>query len=366
MASARANRIVIVGGGPAGLAAAFWLQRRRHDVVVLERSDYTDVRIGEHVPPAAALRLAGLGTLSGLSVADHPTSSGVDAYWGADAPSHTDYFLQSGQHGINLSRPKFDADFARACEAVGARVLRSCSVMRAERRESRWEIDVSANGSISTLTASFVVDASGRAAGFARRRGARIHADDDLMALAAFGRARQTSCSTRSLIESAELGWWYHAPISSDQTLCVFFVDGDLLPRMRRPLLFDWWRANLAKTKQVSTNFQTCEGSGRLHIRSARSQRLEPLHGDDGWMAIGDAATAFDPLSSRGIMKGLTHGERAASAISSYLSGDDSALRQLSRETGDEYLEYLKTRKGYYHIETRWPDSFFWKRRHLG
>jgi flavin-dependent dehydrogenase len=365
LAPARANGIVVVGGGPAGLAAAFWLRQRGHAVVVVERSDYTDVRIGEHLPPSAARYLEGLGSQSGMSLADHLTSSGVDAYWGTDAPSHTDYFLQPGQHGINLSRPRFDADFARACEAVGARVLRSSSVKRAERRESGWEIDVSANGSISTLTASFVVDASGRAAGFARRRGAKIHADDDLIALAAFGRARQTSCSTRSLIESTELGWWYHAPIGSDQTLCIFFVDGDLLPRMRMPLLFDWWRENLAKTKQLSTSIQACEGSGRLHIRSARSQRLEPLHGD-GWMAIGDAATAFDPLSSRGITKGLAHGERAAAAISGHLSGDDSALRQLSGEIGDEYLEYLKTRKGYYHIEMRWPDSVFWKRHHLG
>lgn len=329
-------------------------------MVVVERSSYTDVRIGEHLPPSTVLYLEGLGSQLNLCMDGHLASSGVDAYWGADIPSHMDYFLQPGQHGLNLSRPTFDADFARACEASGVKVLRSSVLRRIEREQLGWSMDVSVNGSITTLAASFVLDASGRAAAFARRQGAKIHSDDNLIALAAFGRAPKTLCNTRSLIEATEFGWWYHAPIGSDQTLCIFFTDDDLLPRTRSKR--DWWRDSLNRTKQIMIAFQECEGSRRLHVRSARSQRLDLLHGE-GWMAIGDAATAFDPLSSRGITKGLNHGRRAASAASRYLSGAGSVLQELCREIGDEYSEYIETRKGYYRIEMRWPDSVFWKRR---
>jgi flavin-dependent dehydrogenase len=361
LAREQSKGIVVVGGGPAGLSAAFWLRRHGHTVTVIERSDYTDVRIGEHVSPSAMLHLQRFALASGLSLTGHPTSSGVDAYWGSDAPSYSDYFVLPAQQGVNLSRPRFDAELARACEDRCVRVLRSSSIKRAKRGKADWKLDVCVNGSVATLDTSFVVDASGRAAGFARRHGAKLQADDNLIALAAFGRRARVKRSTRSLIESSEHGWWYHAPIDVKRALCIYFVDGDLLPRMPSSPLFDWWHEYLGRTKHISSSVRDCEMSGPLHIRSARSQRLVPLYGE-GWMAIGDAATAFDPLSSRGIAKGLAQGERAASTISRFLSGDHSALRQFASEILDDYLAYLNLRKGYYGLETRWPDSVFWRR----
>ena len=41
-----------------------------------------------------------------------------------------------------------------------------------------------------------------------------------------------------------------------------------------------------------------------------------------GWLAVGDAAIAFDPLTSQGIAKALDHGKRAAASIAAYLAGD--------------------------------------------
>jgi hypothetical protein len=46
-----------------------------------------------------------------------------------------------------------------------------------------------------------------------------------------------------------------------------------------------------------------------LHVRTARTQRLDQPTGE-GWLAVGDAAMSFDPLSSEGISKGLV-GEKS-------------------------------------------------------
>jgi 2-polyprenyl-6-methoxyphenol hydroxylase-like FAD-dependent oxidoreductase len=53
----RGYSVLIVGGGPAGLATAIELSRFGICALVIERSDYDDVRVGEHLQPSAVLQL---------------------------------------------------------------------------------------------------------------------------------------------------------------------------------------------------------------------------------------------------------------------------------------------------------------------
>ena len=84
-----------------------------------------------------------------------------------------------------------------------------------------------------------------------------------------------------------------------------------------------------------------------------------------GWVAVGDAAIVFDPLSSHGIAKGVEHGMQAADAILAYLDGDDVALERLSDRFSTEFTDYEQKRIGYYSTERRWPHAPFWHRRQL-
>jgi 2-polyprenyl-6-methoxyphenol hydroxylase-like FAD-dependent oxidoreductase len=53
----RAHPVLVVGGGPAGLATAIALAEQNIAALVVERSVYDDVRIGEHLQPSAVLEL---------------------------------------------------------------------------------------------------------------------------------------------------------------------------------------------------------------------------------------------------------------------------------------------------------------------
>src|SRR5690349_9257845 len=92
--------VLIVGGGPAGLATAMELARRHISSVVVERSSYDDLRIGEHLTPAGVLQLKALNL--GLPAHLHSPSAGVIAYWGSETANYMDYFLHPGQRGLNL------------------------------------------------------------------------------------------------------------------------------------------------------------------------------------------------------------------------------------------------------------------------
>ena len=97
-------------------------------------------------------------------------------------------------------------------------------------------------------------------------------------------------------------------------------------------------------------------------ITAANSARLDHMTGD-GWIAAGDAAISFDPLSSQGIFNALYSGLKAGRALESHLSGKPSALELYDRHLTSIYDAYFQNCTMFYRYERRWPASTFWKRR---
>lgn len=98
-------------------------------------------------------------------------------------------------------------------------------------------------------------------------------------------------------------------------------------------------------------------------VRPAQSRHLEPVAGDD-WLAVGDAAAGFDPLSSQGIAKALRSGIYAGYAIGDLLTrGGDTGLRRYRLFIRGEFESYARARAKYYRAERRWASSEFWERR---
>ena len=85
--------------------------------------------------------------------------------------------------------------------------------------------------------------------------------------------------------------------------------------------------------------------------------RLDRVAGP-GWLAIGDAATALDPLSSHGLGNALFTGMRAADAIASGNFDD------YERAVDKMWNVYVSRRRELYASERRWPSSPFWSRRY--
>jgi flavin-dependent dehydrogenase len=85
--------------------------------------------------------------------------------------------------------------------------------------------------------------------------------------------------------------------------------------------------------------------------------------GGERWLAVGDAALSFDPLSSKGIGNALYTGILAAQSIvhADQMGQTDcpNYLQQVTRI----FAVYQQQLQQFYQLETRWSDSVFWQRR---
>ena len=102
--------------------------------------------------------------------------------------------------------------------------------------------------------------------------------------------------------------------------------------------------------------------SGRPRGADAASSRLEAAIGRD-WVAVGDAAIAFDPLSSQGIFNAMYTGMEAGRALDAALTGDCRALAAYAARIDDIHRHYRRNLAAAYALETRWPGHPFWHRR---
>jgi flavin-dependent dehydrogenase len=351
--------VAIVGGGPGGAATALALRARAPwlTVALIEASCYETPRIGETLPPPARDILEHLKVWSAFCAQGHRRVYGTSAVWGTPVVLENDFIYMPAGTGWHLDRTAFDAMLAAKAEERGAAVMLNARLRKTERVNEFWRLALS-SGRI--LSARFIVDATG-AGVFARRRGARFVESDRLVGLARYFEGGDDDPS--ALVESFEDGWWYTAGLPNGRRMIACMTDADLARRMSLGKTEQWNRL-LESMPNIGMKMRGGKPCSPILVRSAESRCLEPAAGD-GWLAVGDSASRFDPLSSQGIVKALRSGIFASYAIGDLLlQGDDSGLSRYGRFVREEFKSYTEARTKYYLQEQRWRGSEFWRRRH--
>ena len=204
------------------------------------------------------------------------------------------------------------------------------------------------------LRSFWLVDATGRSASVASRLGARRTRADRLMAQVLAVPDRGDAIAG-TIIESVPEGWWYSTPLPDGRRVIALLTDADLLPaeaeRSAR-----WHRA-----LEATVHLRTAAGEITVDVEPALHRAdtsvLHPMVGER-WCAIGDAAAAWDPLSSQGVVSAVLVGARAGRAIP-----DLVALQELESDVHLLASEHGALQAHYYGLERRWPDEPFWHRR---
>jgi flavin-dependent dehydrogenase len=360
----RRVEVIVLGGGPAGTATAMALARAGRAVAVLERSRYELPRVGECLPPEVRGPLTELGAWESFLGSGQLESPGIAAAWGHPEPDDQDFIVNPYGPGWHVDRRRFDVLLAEAAEAAGPLVLKGARPTRwARDSPAVWRVEALVDGWPLEIRAAALVDATGRSAAPARRLGSRRLVHDRLVGLwrsfPALGDG--PGLDRRTWVEAVACGWWYSALLPDGRQVAALMTDADLLPAgaiARRT----FWRRWLRQAPHTQARLGPDTTDIGLRIVSAWSARLDKMAGPR-WLAVGDAAMAFDPLSAQGVMWALESGQAAARALDASLRGDVQAIGDYARQGEADYAAYLRDRGAVYGREHRWPDSPFWRRR---
>ena len=348
--------VAVIGGGPAGCATALALMQHGFSTLVLERSTRTAQPLGETLPPAIQKLLVSLGIWDSFLADGHSPSFGTESAWGrADLLANDSIFNPYGS-GWHVDRARFDAMMIRAAQEAGANVFAGAQLSGCEEaKNGGWRIEIAHNNARRQFVADLLVDATGRSASLARKNGARRITFDRLIGIVGLFAARSVATIPpgHTLVEAVEEGWCYSAALPDMRLVLAYMTDADLCASGTHDLT-NYFFGKLQTARHTQSRIKHYDLTSKLRIFAANSSRLN-FAGGRNWVAVGDAAMAFDPLSSQGIYKAIESGLRVAQSTQEQWTGS-SSLEQ-------SFNDYLVTRAAYYAKERRWPNSLFWQRR---
>jgi len=347
--------VAVLGAGPAGAAAAIALRGHARSVVLIDHARSSPV-VGEALPPEATPLLQQLGVWDRFTVGGHVPAVANESAWGSATLTVTSFITTAYGRGWHLDRQAFDTMLRDRARDVGADLVDG----RVHRvwRDGHWHVSIAANGSHRTLDATWIVDATGRASWLAAQLGVRRRHVGQLTAAAVmFHRLadEREDPDRTTLVETTPSGWFYTAPLADGDRMAVCFTRP--APAPRTLARFAEAAAATVRVRARLAGYQPIAGPW---LFAANSSALERSSGD-GWIAVGDAACAHDPVSSYGLVSALGTATRAAAAIDAALGGRMAAITAYELHLRSHFEKYLRTLDEVYGMERRWPESTFWR-----
>lgn len=352
--------VIIVGGGPAGSTVALTLSRAGHKVLLFDEALSTKFHIGETLPSGARQLLQKLGILHKFLKEEHIPSYGNLSAWGSQELTNTDFVLNPYGNGWHLNRSAFDMFLQSIAHDAGT-IIHNDKVSTIVNEDGLYVFPKSSK--YGDIRCKWIIDASGRRSSIARKYGAtRIQIDKLVSFFGVFYSNTRKDHDTRTLIESVSNGWWYTVQIPNGKRIVAFLTDFDLVNKSEL-LSYEGFASMLNETRHVCRTIKENDYilQGSVQGTDAGSSYLDKFVGCN-WIAVGDAAMSFDPLSSQGILNAMYTGMKAGNTIHMHLLGKDFLQEYVSNLDKICHV-YEQNRIKYYSTEERWLENPFWKRR---
>lgn len=343
--------VLVVGGGPAGAAAAYWLARDGHEVTVVEKKEFPrEKTCGDGLTPRAIKQLQDMKF--DFNAAEFHKVTGLRSYAGDDLmleldwPEHTRFPSWGGV----IRRSDLDAQVAALAREQGVRIVEKTTAKPVIDNGLLTSVTLERDGETEIVTPGITVIADGSLNRFGRELGTERRKDYP-MGLAARG-YYSSPRSTDPFLESQ-----LDLRDSSGATMPGYgwvFPLGDGTVNVGVGLLSTFKRWKHVNTTHMMNHYAAT--APKYWELSEESRLTKPVGGKltmsfskgplvgANWITIGDAAGAINPWNGEGISYAYETGRLAAMHIAESLEADDlGLLRRYPQHLQDEYGLYYKT-----------------------
>lgn len=314
--------VVVIGGGPAGSAAAALLAKQGVDVVLLEKVRHPRNTVGESLIPHFWKFADGVGVSKQIEANGFQKKAGSITVW--KGRIHQFSFEKFGykRPALHVERDLFDDLLLRHADSSGARVFEQTAVTKVEFGNGSGQTvhydDRRGGASIpGAITCKYVVDASGHNVVLAKQFGSRViigRGQQEYMALwGYFGNARYVGADGRSygpeslpevkpvtFVVSYEDGWIWHIILRA-HTSVGLVINTSRIKGMKKPEYEAYFQHTVESTPYLKELLRTAKfEQGSIRFMHDYSYYLKEVCGE-GWFCIGDAGGFVDPIFSHGV-----------------------------------------------------------------
>ena len=391
--------IIVIGGGPAGSAAATMLTRQGWGVVLLERERFPRDHVGESLLPASIPILEELGVLPAVEAQGFVKKLGATMVWGRDKEPWSWFFGETNRrypHSYQVWRPTFDHLLLDNALANGVDVRQgwratevSLDPLNRHSGENRnsgppgtqnsfIESPVPSvvhclddTGKEQSILSRFTVDASGQNGLLGRQLGLRRW-DESFRNLAVYayytGAQRlPPPADTNIFIESYTHGWLWTIPLHTGQVSVGAVVDQKVGEEQVGLLgLEKFLEEQLVQAPNTAGMLSQARRASGPFIVKDWSYACDNIAGD-GYVLAGDAACFIDPLFSSGVHLALMSGVLAAAYATTALRDPEmaSAAAQVYQELYMKEYHHFREMVRLFYSSNRTVDSYFWEARRI-
>ena len=368
--------VIVVGGGPAGSAAATMLARKGWQVTVLEREQFPRDHVGESLLPASIPVLEELGALPAVESAGFLPKYGATMVWGSGDAPWSWYFKETSQrypHSYQVWRPQFDQILLDNAKAQGVTVLEGHHVTEVifDGGEAVGVEFTNTDGDTGEGQARFIVDASGQSTLLARHLESKEWDPffQNLAVYAYFTGAKPLPEPDQNniFIESYRYGWLWTIPLHTGRSSVGVVVDSKTGQEgIQQNGAKAFLEAQLAQSSLTRAMLENAKMDSDPAVVMDWSYTAGKMYGP-GYILAGDAACFVDPLFSSGVHLALMSGVLAAAYVTTALNNPSMA-----EEAGEVYQElYLKEYNQFremarlFYSSNLSAESYFWEARRI-
>ena len=309
--SERVADLLVIGGGPAGCAAAIWSAIHGLNVTLLEAKPFPRHRPGETLHPGVEPLFRQLGVYAEVLKATAIRHEGHYVRWNGQDRYVPFGNGESGKwKGYQVLREHLDQILLSRAKEVGVNVFQPCFARAPIMSAGRI---IGMQTSSGEIQAQFIVDASG--AGACLQRVLRLTPKLYSQPLHAFYGYCEGVMPVRTrlpMFMADSDGWTWSARIGINlyHWSRLSFLSA---ARCRRPPM---WFNSLGQTGRTGG----ADVTWRVHTHSATA----------GYFLVGDAAAVLDPATSHGVLRALMSGIMAGHAIAKVVAGALSESRAVA------------------------------------
>jgi 2-polyprenyl-6-methoxyphenol hydroxylase-like FAD-dependent oxidoreductase len=350
--------VIIAGKGIAALVVSLLLKRKGISHLLLDRkTSRKRLALGETLPPSALPLLQSLDLLDLFESNSLHRTRGYHSAWGTKAITDHHFFSHSPfQYGLKINKQSLEQDLEGL---TSENVLRFEKLTAIHLAQQGVTLELQNDRGPTVIRGRCLVEATGRNRALLKLLGIDSEEFDQLTSYSCHLPRRDHPKITHSVfVESFEHGWGIVSRLSDDaQVMSLFSRQRVGLHKELKN--YSCWPAILFGTAHLR-DFLSVEASVKIVGGDAGSSRATQLAGTC-WLATGDAAIAFDPLSSHGITNAVYTAHRAVEAIALHLSDpDEKYFRAYADSLSAIFAAYLGTKDELYQRERRWPTAPFW------